>query len=52
MAGWLTHSGYTYAIGDPKNWMANGYAQIERYTPFDVGARKFNMKIWYPLLRK
>jgi hypothetical protein len=50
--GWLTNSAYTCAIDDPANWNGSGYAQIERYTPFEIDAKKFNMKIWYPLLFK
>ncbi len=49
--GWLKGSGYTCAIDDPANWRGNGFAQIERYTPFEPGAERFNMKIWYPLCR-
>jgi hypothetical protein len=50
--GWLKNSGYTCAIDNPANWIGNGYAQIELYSPFEMGAEKFNMKIWYPLLCK
>ncbi|MDR1705357.1 MAG: hypothetical protein LBS19_11825 [Clostridiales bacterium] len=50
--GWLKNSEYICAIDDPANGIGNGYAQIEQYTPFEIGAEKFNMKIWYPLLPK
>jgi predicted transcriptional regulator YdeE len=50
--GWLKNSGYICAIDDPENWAGKGYAQIERYTPFDIDAKRYQMQIWYPILPK
>jgi len=49
--GWLKDKLYVCAIDYPEN-SGKGYAQIELYTPFDVDAKKFNMKIWYPIIPK
>jgi len=48
----LKKNPYTSAIDDPANWIGNGYASIELYTPFDPDAAKFTAKTWYPILRK
>jgi predicted transcriptional regulator YdeE len=49
---WLKENPYVSAIDDPANWLGNGYASIEFYTPFDPDADKFNAKIWYPIIGK
>jgi predicted transcriptional regulator YdeE len=49
---WLKENPYVSAIDDPANWLGNGYASIELYTPFDPATDKFNAKIWYPIIRK
>ncbi len=47
--GWLKNSGYICAIDVPAN-SGKGYAQIEQYSPFEIDSKKFNMKIWYPII--
>ena len=49
---WLKENPYVSAIDDPANWLGNGYASIELYSPFDPDADIFNAKIWYPIIRK
>jgi predicted transcriptional regulator YdeE len=49
---WLKENPYVSAIDDSANWTGNGYASIELYTPFDPAANNFNLKIWYPIIRK
>jgi len=49
---WLKENPYVSAIDDPANWLGNGYASIELYTPFDPDADTFNLKIWYPIIGK
>ncbi|MDR0287366.1 MAG: hypothetical protein LBI03_06660 [Clostridiales bacterium] len=34
------------------NWLGNGYAAIELYSPFDPNADKFKVEMRYPILRK
>ena len=49
--GWLANNPYVCAIDILEN-TGKGYAQIELYTPFDIDAIRFNMKIWYPVIPK
>jgi len=49
---WLKENPYVSAIDDPANWLGNGYASIELYTPFAPDVDKFNVKIWYPIIGK
>lgn len=49
---WLKENPYVSAIDDPANWKANGFASIELYSPFDPDAERFNVKIWYPIIKK
>ena len=49
---WLKENPYISAIDDSANWLGNGYASIELYTPFDPDTSKFNAKIWYPIIGK
>ena len=49
---WLKDNSYVSAIDDPANWIGNGYASIEQYTPFKPDASKFNVKMWYPIIKK
>lgn len=49
---WLRENPYTCEIDNPANWLGNGYASIELYSPFDPNIEKFNAKIWYPVKLK
>ena len=49
--GWLKQKPYVCAIDFLEN-SGKGYAQIELYTPFDIGAKRFNMQIRYPIIPK
>lgn len=49
---WLKENPYICAIDDTANWLGNGYASIELYSPFDPDADEFNAKIWFPIIRK
>jgi len=49
---WLKVKPYVSAIDDPINWLGNGYAAIELYSPFEPDAERFKAKISYPLIRK
>ncbi|HOD93432.1 MAG TPA: hypothetical protein PLT91_05460 [Clostridia bacterium] len=49
---WLKSNPNICAIDYPDRYSGKGYAQIELYTPFDIDAKKFKAKIWYPLLPK
>ena len=49
---WLKVNPYTSSIDESANWVGNGYASIELYTPFDPAADKFNAKFWYPIVKK
>ena len=49
---WLAENPYVSAIDNPANWLGNGFAAIELYSPFNPDANKFDVKMWYPVISK